>query len=257
MDIGKKVFFLYPHTIIKEITQELVRQEYETYILEDHIAALKILAKYKNSILFINIDEILKDEDWQKYVVTLLNNSSTKTTRVGILTYFTKDKEIVEKYLIKIGVQCGMIKIKMAPEKCLQIILKTLDANEARGRRKYVRALCNEKLDLFNVIWEDKRFQGRILDLSIAGMACFFNDPRSRLPPETTLSNIQLVLRGVSCIISGAIMKVLPQPQGQELYIIMFDSAAIKLEIERKIHNFIFHRLQEAIKQEVDASSRK
>ncbi|MBN1797865.1 MAG: PilZ domain-containing protein [Spirochaetales bacterium] len=253
MDIGKKVFFLYPHTIIKEIIQEIVRQEYEAYILEDHLAAIKILAKYKNSILFINIDEILKDTEWQKYVLTLLNNSSTKTTRVGILTYYTKEKEIVEKYLIKIGVQCGMIKIKMAPEKCLQILLKTLDANEAKGRRRYVRALCNEKLDLFNIIWEDKRFQGRILDLSIAGMACFFNDQRLKLPPGTVLSNIQLVLRGVSCIISGTIIKVLDQAQGRELYIIMFEPAIIKPDIECKIHNFIFHRLQEAIKQEVDA----
>jgi hypothetical protein len=257
MDIGKKVFFLYPHTIIKEIIPEIVRQEYEAYILEDHQLALKILAKHKDSILFVNIDEILNDEEWQQYVSSLIKNPSTKTSRIGILTYYKKEKEIAEQYLIKIGVQCGMVKIKMAPEKCLQTLLKTLEANEARGQRKYVRALCNEKLDLFNVIWKEQRFRGRLLDLSIAGMACFFNEHGLKLPAGTVLSNIQLVLRGVSCIISGRILKVLHQENGRELYVIMFESSTIKPEIEQKIHSFIFQRLQEAIKQEIDALSKK
>jgi len=256
-DIAKKVFFLYPHTIIKEIIQEMVRQEYETYIIEDHLLAKKVLTKYKNSILFINIDEILKDEEWQQYTSSLLKNTGTKSTRVGILTYYSKEKGIGEKYLISIGVQCGLVRIKMAPEKCLEILLKTLDANEAKGRRKYIRALCNEKLDLFNIIWKEKRFQGRIIDLSIAGMACFFNNQRLKLPEDTPLVNIQLVLRGVSCIISGRIMKVLPQTQAREVYIIMFEPATIKLEIERKIHNFIFRCLQETIKQEIDELDKK
>ena len=118
-----------------------------------------------------------------------------------------------------------------------------------------MRALCNEKLDLFNIIWKEKRFQGRILDLSIAGMACFFNEQQLKLPVGTPLSNMQLVLRGASCIVSGRIMKVLPQNQGRELYVILFESSTIKPEIEQKIHSFIFHCLQEAIKKEIDTFS--
>ncbi len=251
-DIGKKVFFLYPPTIIKEIIREVVRQEYEAYILESHAAALRILAKYKDSILFINIDEVLKEEEWEKYVAELLANPATAGTRIGILTYFKKERELMERYLINIGVQCGFIRIKMSPEECQQIILKTLAVNEARGRRRYVRAICNEKLDLFNVIWQDTRYQGSIIDLSYAGMACYFHDETLILREGTVLGNIQLVLRGASCILSGTVMKVIPQTTEHSIYIIMFNTAEFKPVIEEKIHTFIFHCLQEAIKNETD-----
>jgi hypothetical protein len=252
-DVGKKVFFLYPPTIIKEIIREIVRQEYEAYILESHTAALHILAKYKNSILFVNIDEILKEEEWEKYAASLLADPATSGTRVGILTYFKKEREVMEKYLITIGVQCGFIRIKMSPEECTQIILKTLAANEARGRRRYVRAICNEKLDLFNIIWQGQRFQGSIIDLSFTGMACYFQDELLRLREGTALGNIQLVLRGASCIVNGKVMKMIPQTAGHSIYIIMFDTAGFKPIIEEKIHTFIFHCLQETIKNETDA----
>jgi len=252
-DVGKKVFFLYPPTIIREIIEEVVREEYEAYILENHLLALKILAKYKNSILFINIDEILKDEEWQTYVSSLLSDPETAGTKVGIFTYFKQDKEMMEKYLITIGVQCGFVHIKMSPAECRQILLKTLAANEARGRRRFVRALCNEKLDLFNIIWKEDRFQGSIIDLSIAGMACYFHDKQLRLPEGTTINNMQLVLRGASCILDGKIMKIIPQPNGRNIYIIMFNSRNLKPIIEKKIHSFIFRCLQETIKTEMDS----
>jgi hypothetical protein len=255
--IGRKIFFLYPHTIIKEIIQDIVRQEYEAYILEDHLTALKILAKYRDSILFINIDEILKEEEWHKYVASLLADPLTKDTQIGILTYYDRSREVVEKYLLDLRIECGFVRIKMAPEKCLEILLKTLEANEAKGRRKYVRALCNEKLDLFNIIWKNNRFQGCLVDLSMVGMACFFNDAFLKLAPGTLITNIQLVLRGSSCILTGVVMKEIPQPGGRVLYIIMFERKGIKLEIEQKIHNFIFHRLQETIKSEVEMLDKK
>jgi hypothetical protein len=252
-DVGKKVFFLYPPTIIKEIIREIVRQEYEAYILENHLTALRVLAKYKESILFINIDEILKDEEWQQYVTSLLAAPETRDTKVGILTYFKKEREVVERYLINIGVQCGFIRIKMSPDECQQIILKTLAANEARGRRRYVRAICNEKLDLFNIIWQNQRFQGSIIDLSYAGMACYFHDQLLNLREGAVITNIQLVLRGASCILNGKVIKVIPQATGHSIYIIMFDTSQIKPIIEQKIHAFIFHCLQETIKNEMDS----
>ena len=249
--IGRKIFFLYPHNIIKDIITEIVRNEYEAYILENHIIALKFLVKYKDSILFINIDAIFKEEDWEEYIKNIILNPETKDTRIGVLTYYEKSKDIIEKYLIDLGVHCGFIHIKMEPEKCLQIILKTLEANEARGRRRCIRAICNNKLDTFNIMYGNERYEGTILDISIAGIACCFNNKDSLFKVNTVLPNIQLVLRGASCILTGKVMQVKKRMQGNDVYIIMFDREKIKPEIEKKMHNFIYKSLQEWIKEEI------
>ena len=63
----------------------------------------------------------------------------TGSVQIGILSY-NEDRELAEKYLMDIGVQCGFIKLKLGLQESIAIILKTLEATEARGNRKYVRA---------------------------------------------------------------------------------------------------------------------
>ena len=69
LNLGKKVFFLYPHSVIQnEMVIELIRNEYEIYLLFDHMKTVRLLEKYNDSILFINIDEGLMENEWEKYI---------------------------------------------------------------------------------------------------------------------------------------------------------------------------------------------
>ena len=71
-----------------------------------------------------------------------------------------------------IGIQCGFIMLVPRLENLVNVFTKILNANEARGRRKYIRAKCKPDRDTFNIKIENDLITGGILDISIAGMAC-------------------------------------------------------------------------------------
>ncbi len=51
-ELGKKVIFLYPQSVIQEkLVTEIMKNEYEVYLLHDHEKNLRLIKKYNNSIL--------------------------------------------------------------------------------------------------------------------------------------------------------------------------------------------------------------
>ena len=176
-DFGRKVFFLYPHSIIHdELFKIIIENEYEAYILKNYKKAMGILSRYNNSILYINIDTELKEADWIEYVRAIRKNSSTKDVQIGILT-FNENKALEEKYLIELGVSCGFIKLKLGLDDSKKIILKILEANEAKGRRKFIRIICeNKNIASFNIKTSNSIFSGKVIDVSSVGMVFSFDD---------------------------------------------------------------------------------
>ena len=140
--LGKKVLFLNPNNAMRdELVDVLISYEFEVALVEDHVHALRVIKKYPDSILFINIDSGMSEPEWESYVAGILGNQSTKGVGIGILSYEFVP-EIAEKYLMKLGVGCGFVQLKLGPKESATIIVKALLANEARGRRSFVRAIC-------------------------------------------------------------------------------------------------------------------
>ncbi|MDR0602133.1 MAG: PilZ domain-containing protein, partial [Treponema sp.] len=142
--LGKKVFLLYPHSVIhEEMLDILIMSGFETYTLRDHKRAAKLLEKFPDSIMFVNIDDGMPEREWETYIRDLQENPKTQGSRLGILSY-NQDKALMEKYLMKLSVPCGYIQLKLGIQQSTKIILNALEANEARGRRKYIRAFCED-----------------------------------------------------------------------------------------------------------------
>jgi hypothetical protein len=240
-DLGRKVFFLHPHSVIREsLLNELMRNEYEVYLFWDHERVLRILNTFNNAILFINIDEGLKEPQWERYVRDIMSSEETKDVRIGILSYY-EDKALAEKYLMDLAVPCGFIKLKIGVKESTRIILKTLEANEARGRRRYVRAVCNNSCYAsFNTLIQGKLLKGDILDISAVGMACAF-DHNIHLEANTKLEDIQLRLKGSVCRVSGKVAGVTRGAEGRT--VIMFNQDTDNAT-RQKIRNFVFSTLQ-------------
>ena len=87
------------------------------------------------------------------------------------------------------------IKLKLGLEQSRSIILKTLEANEAKGRRKYLRIDCWQHRNTeLNVKLGEKLCGGRIKDISSVGMAFIFDESQD-LNKNTMLNDVQLKLR--------------------------------------------------------------
>jgi len=252
-ELGKKIFFLHPNQVIEEIARELVRHEYEIYLLYDEKSALELFKNYDNSILYIYIDEGLSEKDWEAYIRSIQANPElSKKVDIGVLTYKRKD-EIGDILLSDIGIKCGYIQINLFSKESLNILLNILNANEAKGRRKYLRIKCDDNYISFNIKINNPNsfdgndlIKGSIIDISSYGMACkvegslydYFN-------LNSKYNDIQLNLRGFNCKVSASVII-----KREDLIIFKFDET-IGNENKDKIYNFIYKELQKEVEKDI------
>ncbi len=246
--LGKKVFFLYPPSVIREeVLSKLSEQEFEVYLLRDHEGAKRILRKYNNALVFINIDDGQSEENWEVWIRELMSDPVTKTVGVGIISYNAPDV-LRKKYLMDIGIQCGFIHLKMGLEQGTRIILETLRANEAKGRRKYVRADCShDHLSSVNLYYNGTQYLGRIRDISAVGFSAFFEDDPG-LPKNIRLDDVQLKLRGslltVEVIVFGK------REDNGIIYVMLF-TQKVESMARAKVRKYIQQTLQSFIESEL------
>lgn len=133
ISLGKKIFFLYPPPVLSEVAEELAKSEYEVYLVKDHKKLRKVLAAKGESILFVNIDQPPDAAHWESYVKEVLCDGECREVGVGIITLNDINPEVREKYLMQLQVPCGFIVLKLGTAKAIEILKRTLEANEARG----------------------------------------------------------------------------------------------------------------------------
>jgi hypothetical protein len=232
--------------IHEEMLDILIMNGFETYTLRDHKKAVKILEHFPDSIVFINIDDGMPEKNWEAYIRALQENPKTKEVRIGILSY-NQDKNLMEKYLMEISVPCGYIQLKLGIQESTRIILSALQANEARGRRKYIRAFCeNDPTATLNYKNELGIFQGKLLDISSAGFAAKipkFPD----LPLNSILKGFQLKLHGT--LVMADVVLMGRRRDDKDVCILLFDPSKLDQNSKLAIHHFIKQNLQKYIDQ--------
>jgi hypothetical protein len=241
---GKKIFFLYPHSVIQgEVFDILISNGYEAYAVRDHKRARRLVELFPTSIMFINIDEALPEKEWEAYIREIQEAEKTKECRLGILSYNT-DQKLMAKYLMDMSIPCGYVTLKLGMQESVKIILNVLQANEARGRRKFIRAACDDDRNaVMNFQDEMGTHFGKLLDISIAGFAAKIEKLDS-YPPNSKITNVQLKLRG-GIVMADAIL--MGKRQGdRDVWILLF-VPTMKEDYKAAIHHFIKESLQRYI----------
>lgn len=247
--LGKKVFFIYPHSVIQnELIQELIDKEYEVYFINDHNKVSSICEYYTSPILFINIDEALEEPQWEKLIRSIMESDGTNHARIGIVTY-NENAELAQKYLMDIMVPCGFIKLKLGVNDSTQIIIKTLEANEVKGKRKFVRARCNADEATLNATINGSLSSGHIVDISSVGMAVTF-DNDADLKKNAYLKDIQLKLRGILLRVSAVVIGHRIQEGEKTLYVMLFDQY-VTTQIKSKLRSYINRTLQHEMERKL------
>jgi len=221
MDYGKKVFFLFPPSVVKdELVFRLLEQEFEVYMLRDAVAAKRLLALYPDSLLFANIDDGMSEPEWEMWILGVLAEPATSGVGIGILTYNASD-DLRRKYLMDVGTKCGLIHMKLGIDESTRLLLATLNANEAKGRRRYVRAECSgDRLSSINLHHEGKKISGKIKDISVVGFSCDFSfDPG--YAKNTLVTDIQLSLRGALLSVNAIVLGIREQ-EGIPTYVFLY-----------------------------------
>ncbi|MDR1429586.1 MAG: pilus assembly protein PilZ, partial [Spirochaetaceae bacterium] len=209
--LGKNIFFLYPSAIIQnELIAELAQQEFEVYIVKNHANLRRVLRKHPGSLVFVNLDEGMSEKDWEVYIRGLIGNVDQPEALVGVLSANATDA-LMRKYINVVKVQCGFIPVHSDIHKSTKQIFDILKAQDAKGRRKYIRATIeNETNATVNMPLGGGFINGAIKDISVVGFSCAFpEDPQ--IEKNSLVQNVQIRLQTtllkVEAIVFGSRME--------------------------------------------------
>ncbi len=239
---GKKVFFLNPPGVIGDVAAALSEAEFEVYSTRDHAKLARYLRKEPECLTFVNIDEGADEGVWRSWIKSIREDEASRGAAFGVITMLD-DEAKRGFYLMEMGVECGFIVVKIGVAKTTEIVLKMLDANEARGRRRYVRAACPPDATEFSCKTDEGLHRGWIKDLSSVGMSVAFSDG-STLRAGTRLKDLQLILKGVRVLVNGVVVGAHEAPGVGSMSVVMFEPASVNEEKRAKLRAFIRKTLQ-------------
>jgi hypothetical protein len=242
---GKKIFFLYPTAVVQNrVITELAQQEFEVYTCKNKDTLKRVLRKYSDSVVFIDINEQMPEKEWDLWVTAVMEASDTKNVSIGIVTA-NDDEAIKRKYLVSLKVTCGYTILKFDLDKAVTNIMSVLQAVNAKGRRKYIRATIeNEPNTTVNLPWNAEFVNGMIKDISVVGISCTL-DTNPEIPKNTLFKDIQIKLQSSLLKVEGVVFG--SRMEGNEkVYVILF-TPRNDPEVKTRIRRYIQQNLQSKI----------
>lgn len=245
---GRKVFFLYPPNTVSwgEVFSLLFMAEYEIYTVHEHTKLRKLLKRFPNSIVLVNIDERLTKEQWETWIFAAMRDPDLAGTDIGVLTS-DRSSKLKEKYEAQLGLRGGVTLLTADVYRLFGRLTDKLRGLGAMGRRKYLRAEFSSASNLRVSVHHRGYFlNGVIRDLSSAGFSCFFPDD-PRFNDGDLLADIQLKLRGVILRAEGMVLGVRMEAD-TKIYVMVFTARTDPHTrgLIRKYIQSILHRQMEA-----------
>jgi hypothetical protein len=246
---GKKIFFLYPNvTVQNQIIPELAQQEYEVYSTRNKDALRRLLKKYPNSVVFVDINEDMPENEWEFWITGVLEDTELAGVSLGIVT--SSDDDVAKrKYLTVLKLPCGYTVVKVDLVKTIARITEALESVNAKGRRKYIRATIDKEANTtINIPYEGEFKNGRLKDVSVVGISSTLDgDPD--IPKNTLIKDIQVRLQGSLLKVEGIFFG--SRLDGREKVYVFLFTQRIDPEVRTKIRKYIQHNLQNKMDAEL------
>ncbi len=245
---GKKIFFLFPSTLVRnEVIPELIQLEYEVYITSDANGLKTVLRKYPNSIVFVNIDDGMAEKDWDIWVRGVMGTTDSEVS-IGILSSGS-DEIIQRKYVNSIRVQAGFVPVKSDINKVTKQIVDTLKTLDAKGRRKFIRVTSDkDSITTINIPYDSRFLTGQIKDISVVGLSCTFDEDPD-LDKGTYIKDIQIKLQGTLLKTEGIVFG--SRMDGMyKVYVFLF-TTKIDPDVRMKIRKYMQTNLQSKMDTEL------
>lgn len=243
---GRRVLFVDPPSVVREqMIKFLVTAQHEAAIVRDPRSILPVIRRFPRSVVYFNIDSKLPAGALEQIVRGVINTQKDHGAEIGILSY-DNNPDIARRYLMDLGITGGYVVLSLGFEKSAGIVLKALEAVEARGKRKYVRVVVPRGKASLNTVRTSGIVEGEIADISAVGVAAYL---KTDFPVGTELESVQLKLWGTLLTVSARVAGTRTTPLGT-IYVLMYGE--LEDSVRRgKIYAFIKRVLQ----FEVDAAA--
>ena len=230
---GRKTFFIAPDKSLfpQAYLEEYLTLGYECYFIDTDIflpIEVKvdiILSVFKDSILFFNIDAPIQGTTWAQIILDM--QEKYPSALFGVLyakRHSQAERQSLEhQYLYTMGIQCGCIQLEYQKRENFQIIEQVLYANQAMGRRKYVRALCSSSCLFSFTLDKQGTIQDKLTDISISHFSFVVPDGRLQLADYEKVSDIVFTIHGLR-FRSDAVLYMTRPVENGILFVFAFQS---------------------------------
>lgn len=248
---GRKTFFIVPDVTLLPETylEDFMARGYETYIVgDDRYCPLKakvevIIETFTDSILFFYIDMPIKGIKWEKYIKELQEKYAGRIL-IGVLyakRSSEEEKAWLEKYyLFDVGIQCGCIALEYQKNKNFALIDKVMYANQACGRRKNIRAICDSRSKV-SFVTKHGQIKGSILDVSLSHFSCVF-DKTLDVQMYEKVPKMLININGLH-FVSDAILVMQRQKDGVMLNVFVFSNSMGQQGVESDLQPRLIERI--------------
>lgn len=227
---GRKTFFVTPDVSLfpSNFCEEYLNQGYECYFIENekHISLAKkielIISFFHDVVIFFNIDANIPEISWPDFIRDI-HQRHNGAVPIGVL--YTKRKTPEEKskierqYLYDIGVTCGCIQLEYQKKINYGIIERVLFANQAMGRRKNVRAICNNGCT-YDFTLGHNHFTGPLQDISLSHFSIVVPEDKT-IPQYEKINDIQFNIKGLHFRANGIFFMQRKTEDGDNLLVFM------------------------------------
>jgi len=245
---GRKIFFLYPTVSVQnQIITELIQNEYEAYIAKDHSRLSYALKNYSDSVIYINIDEKMPSQEWEKWIGGIL--TVCPNLKIGIFSNNNED-EFREKFVQQNHVTCGYIFQKVDMTKAVSVVLDKMNELNIKGRRKYLRASTEREANAtINIPYGGEFLHGMIKDISTVGFSCVF-DQAPTLAKNSLIKGIQLKLQtnllNVEAVVYGS------RDENEQKIFVMLFTQRVDSDVRSRIKKYIQGNIQNKMDVEIN-----
>lgn len=257
---GRKTFFIATDSSLLPETylEDFMSLGYEAYIInDDRYCPLKkkvesIINIFQDAILFFYIDTKVQGIEWARYIRYLTEEYDDKLL-IGVL--YAKRKSEGEKlrlerqYLFDIGIKCGCIAMEYQKDKNFALIAKVMYANQAQGRRKNIRAVC-DKSSKVNFDYDGGIFNGRLVDISLSHFSCVMTADL-KIPIYEKIESIFIDVNGLHFKTDG-ILLMERMMEGKCLYVFIFSRHSDGAQgLDRDVYQRLSEKMYQIITDKV------
>ena len=248
---GRKVFFVGANTTFEtQVVERLRLMESEVYAINDYRKAKPYLRKNADSICFCIVESQLTLKGWHNFIKSFEEENVFQPLDMGVILQPLSDEKKAN-FIAELQLDAGVLTNNHDTETLFHEIVKAMDAKNAKGMRKYIRANCLTEPQA-DLLWlkDNRMFKLKIIDISSVGIAAKLSTGQANAVfinqiIEGVTLNLKSVQVGVDIKISAI------KDAGDFLLVVIMFTTTTLPEAINKIRGYIGENLNETLRSSI------
>lgn len=223
-----------------------MEMEYETYTINTYKRLKPFLSAFPDTICFINPESELDTDAWIRLIQSIEADPAYSGVIIGVVARAIR-KSDKERFIDECKLQATFIQQVPDKDELTAQFHEVLHNNNAKGRRKYVRANCaNDNSISAIATTRNTKIRFAIQDISSVGICGRVNkDLAPLLPANAVLPDFTLIIQGTELKVGAVI--IMTKIETEALVVVTLFRSGMSTNIKNIIREFVSTKLNQMI----------